>query len=70
MPATNIQYLNNSPIQFYKNPASANDKLQGFTTFELTAYDRAQENVCGFITPDFCQYASLNNDVCIKRIAK
>lgn len=61
MPATNIQYLNNSPIQFYKNPASANDKLQGFTTFELTAYDRAQENVCGFITPDFCQYASLND---------
>jgi len=62
MPASNIQYLNNSPIQFYKNPASDNDKLNGFTTFELTAYDRAQENVCDFITPDFCQYASINDN--------
>jgi hypothetical protein len=53
-----IQYLQNSPVQFYKlTGRSVNDA----SIFENSAYDQRRIYDCDFITPSFCQEADIND---------
>lgn len=53
-----IQYLQNSPVQFYKlTGRSVNDA----SIFENSAYDQRRIYDCDFTTPSFCQEADIND---------
>lgn len=52
-----IQYLQNSPVQFYKL------RGRGADIFENSAYDQRRIYDCDFITPSFCQEVDINDQL-------